>query len=369
VFAEGDAVGCTRSPYAAHAALALFKLCLRQPCHDSPLCRQGRIGAVAPHVRYSAIPSFGMTAESDEASGETVHTGRGTYRYLRAGMVVVIVMLFAAIFIDSLPTDCWQGSISAYYYSAARNVLVATLCCLGIILIVYKGSNDTEDVLLNLAGTLAFFVAFVPIKLPEVAGCRQVLPTAEEKSDAITNNVGAVIVALAVAGAITALVYFVDKESRSDTSRWGNRLRVISGIVLAGFVIAYFCFPTQFEEAAHWAAAVLIFVLIGAVVFINAYLVSNQDKQDPATRERFRRRYRVIGWMMVGSVVGALIVALTGKLSDIEGEAWNIPVFALETALLLEFALFWAFQTFELWDHADRNTLISDEQQETLTPL
>ena len=310
-----------------------------------------------------------MTAEFDGASRETVHTGRDTYRYLRAGMVVVIVMLFAAIFIDSLPTDCWQGSISAYYYTAARNVLVATLCCLGIMLIVYKGSNDTEDVLLNLAGTLAFFVAFVPIKLPEVAGCRQVLPTAEEKSDAITNNVGAVIVALAVAGAITALVYFVDKESRSDTSRWGNRLRVISGIVLAGFVIAYFCFPTQFEAAAHWAAAVLIFVVIGAVVFINAYLVSNQDKQDPATRERFRRRYRVIGWMMVGSVVGALIVALTGKLSDIEGEAWNIPVFALETALLLEFALFWAFQTFELWDHADRNTLISDEQQETLAPL
>ena len=78
-------------------------------------------------------------------------------------MVVVIVMLFAAIFIDSVPTDCWQGSISAYYYTAARNVFVATLCCLGIMLIVYKGSNDTEDVLLNLAGTLAFFVAFVPI--------------------------------------------------------------------------------------------------------------------------------------------------------------------------------------------------------------
>jgi hypothetical protein len=299
------------------------------------------------------------------ASDESVHTGRDTYRYLRGGMVVIIVMLFAAILIDSLPTDCWQASISAYYYTAARNVLVATICCLGIMLIVYKGSNDTEDVLLNLAGTLAFFVAFVPINLPEVAGCRQVLPTAEEKSGAIANNAGAVIVALAVAGAIIAFVYFVDKESRSDTSSWGNRLRVISGVVLAAFVAAYFFFPKQFEAAAHWVAAVMIFIIIGAVVFINAYLVSNQDMQDPATRERFRRRYRVIGWMMVGSVV----VALVGKLSDIQGAAWNIPVFALETALLLEFALFWAFQTFELWDHADRNTLISDEQHETLAPL
>ena len=71
-------------------------------------------------------------------------------------------MLAAAILIDSVPTDCWQASISAYYYTAARNVFVAALCCLGIMMIVYKGSNDSEDVLLNLAGTLAFFVAFVP---------------------------------------------------------------------------------------------------------------------------------------------------------------------------------------------------------------
>src|SRR6185295_2647535 len=141
------------------------------------------------------------------------------------------------------------------------------------------------------------------------------------------------------------------------------------GIVLAGFVVAYFCFPKQFEATAHWVAAVMVFVIIGAVVFINAYLVSNQDMQDPATRERFRRRYRVIGWMMVGSVVGALIVTFVGRFSHPQGEAWNIPVFALETALLLEFALFWAFQTFELWDHADRNTLISPEQQQTLAPL
>ena len=309
-----------------------------------------------------------MSAASDE-NARSLHTGRDTYRYLRGGMVVIIVMLFAAILIDSLPTDCWQDSISAYYYTAARNVFVATLCCLGIMLIVYKGSNDTEDVLLNLAGTLAFFVAFVPSRLPEYAGCQQVIPTADEKSDAIRNNVGAVIAALAVAGAIIAFVYFVDKESRSDTTRCGNRMRVISGIILAGFVIAYFRFPEQFEAVAHWVAAVMIFAIIGAVVFINAYLVSNQDKQDPATRERFRRRYRIIGWMMAGSVAGALILAALGRASSLQGDAWNIPVFALETALLLEFALFWAFQTVELWDHADRNTLISGEQHETLAPM
>lgn len=303
------------------------------------------------------------------ATGESEHTGRDTYRYLRAGMVVVIVMLFAAIFIDSVPTDCWQGSISAYYYTAARDVFVATLCCLGIMLIVYKGSKDTEDVLLNLAGTLAFVVAFVPIQLPDVAGCQQVLPTADERSNAITISGGAVIVGLAIAWAITGFAFLVDKESRSDISGWGNILRVIAALILGGFGIAFLWFPKQFAAGAHWVAAVMIFVIIGAVVFINAYLVNKQDMQDPATRARFRRRYRVIGWMMVGSVVGALVVAVAGGAAHLKGQAWNIPVFALETALLLEFALFWAFQTFELWNHADRNTLISDEQQETLAPL
>ncbi len=303
------------------------------------------------------------------ASGASLHTGRDTYRYLRAGMVVVIVMLFAAIFIDSVPTDCWQASISAYYYTAARNVLVATLCCLGIMLIVYKGSNDTEDVLLDLAGTLAFFVAFVPVRLPETPGCRQMPPTAGERSADIVNNIGAVLAALVVAWSIIAFVYLVDKEARSRLSHWGMRLRAISVVILAGFVGAYLFFPGQFEATAHWVAAVMIFAIIGAVVFINAYLVGNQDMQDRRTRERFRRRYRVIGAMMLGSVAGAVVVAVVGCVAHPEGKAWSIPVFALETALLLEFALFWGFQTFELWNHADRNTLISDEQQETLAPL
>ena len=284
-------------------------------------------------------------------------------------MVVVIVMLAAGVLFDSVPTDCWQGSISAYYYTAARNVFVAALCCLGIMMIVYKGSKDSEDVLLNLAGTLAFFVAFVPIKLPEHPGCQQVLPTAEDKWNAIENNFGAVIVALVVALGIIAFVYLVDKDSRAETSLWGNRLRMLSAIILVCFVGAFFFFPKPFEALAHWVAAVLIFVSIGAVVFINAYLVSNQDKQDTVTRERFHRCYRLIAWMMVGSLIGALIVAAMRRFSHLQDDAWNIPVFALETALLLEFAVFWALQTVELWNYADRNTLIPEEKQATMAPL
>ncbi|MFY9919350.1 MAG: hypothetical protein WAL26_13255 [Mycobacterium sp.] len=284
-------------------------------------------------------------------------------------MVVVIVMLGAAIVIDSLPTGCWQESISAYYYTAARNVFVAALCCLGIMLIVYKGSKDTEDVLLNLAGSLAFFVAFVPVKIPDPGHCGQVSPTAGERLAAIDNNIGAVIVGLVVAGAIIAFVYFVDKPSRSDTTKWGNWLRLGSLIILAGFMGVFLLAPNHFQATAHYVAAIMVFAIIVAVVYINAYLVSKQDEQDSKTQRRYRRRYRFIGLMMLGSVIAAIVLAAAGGIADIQGQKWNMPLFALETALLVEFAVFWGYQTIELWNHTDRNSLITPETQDTLAPL
>ncbi len=276
-------------------------------------------------------------------------------------MVVVVVMLFAAVLIDSVPTWCWQDSISAYYYTAARNVFVAALCCLGIMLIVFKGSADTEDVLLNLAGTLAFFVAFVPIDPPASSNDKQIVPTEGERITAITNNIGAVVIALAVAAAIIALGYFADRSSRNTTTPWGNWLRINSAIILAGFVMVFVLAPDLFRAGAHYVAAVLIFAIIVVVVFFNAYLVGKQDEPDRATRDRYRRRYRIIGGMMLGSVLVAVALWAAGYFFEIEGKLWNFPLFALETALLLEFAAFWAFQTVELWRHTDRMSLIDPD--------
>ena len=90
-----------------------------------------------------------------------------TYRYLRGGMVVMVVMLAAGVIGAAISSHCWQGSISAYYYTSAHSVFIASLCALGVQMIVYRGSSDTEDALLNLAGMLAFIVAFVPTGMPE----------------------------------------------------------------------------------------------------------------------------------------------------------------------------------------------------------
>src|SRR5689334_24995118 len=84
------------------------------------------------------------------------------FRDVRVGMVIVTLMVFVAIVFEQLSATCWQFALSAYYYTSAHSILIAALLALGALFIMYKGSNDTEDVLLNLAGVSALMIAMVP---------------------------------------------------------------------------------------------------------------------------------------------------------------------------------------------------------------
>jgi hypothetical protein len=117
------------------------------------------------------------------------------YCYLRGGMAVMIVMLGAATIGERLRASCWQTSTSAYYFTTAHSMFAAALSALGVQFIVYKGSSDTEDVLLTLAGILAFIVAMVPTTRPVLLCGRHDLPADYNVKYAITNNVWAVVVA------------------------------------------------------------------------------------------------------------------------------------------------------------------------------
>ncbi|MGI9602089.1 MAG: hypothetical protein ACR2QE_09405, partial [Acidimicrobiales bacterium] len=52
-----------------------------------------------------------------------------TYRYLRIGLVGAVALLFASIVIEhrEVVDDCWQTSISGYYYTPVRAILVGAL--------------------------------------------------------------------------------------------------------------------------------------------------------------------------------------------------------------------------------------------------
>ena len=91
-----------------------------------------------------------------------------SYRYLRLGMVILVITLGVSIAIERAKASCWQGSISAYYYTPVHSLFVGALVSIGVTLVAMKGRNSLEDLFFNVAGVLAPLVALVPTSRPSV---------------------------------------------------------------------------------------------------------------------------------------------------------------------------------------------------------
>lgn len=266
---------------------------------------------------------------------------RISYRYLRIAPIVSVVMLLTAVVIQRTRADCWQTSISAYYFTAAHSAFVATLCAIGVGLIVYKGNSDTEDVILKFAGFFAFIVAMCPTARETV--CGPGLPADFDVMSGTRNTVLAVIIT-SVLAEITRMV--VDHSSDTEPpSFWARVATVIGWFLVALGVVAYFAWPDQFQAKAHSISAVTLFLGIIGVVVANARTVPLR------TRDlRFKTAYVVIAWTMTLTLVGVVVVHLL--LSG-----FGHAVILVEMLLIIEFAAFWGLQTAELWggegpDHA-----------------
>ncbi len=276
-----------------------------------------------------------------------------TYRYLRGGMPVMIVMLAAAVLIERVRADCWQTSISAYYFTSAHAVFIGALCATGAMFIVYRGSSDTEDVLLNLAGILMFIVAMVPTTRPVLECGTALAPGELELGTVIRSNVWAVVIALVASRLASWWLH-----RRTDTSDqmsvlgtvaiWAQRL--ILAVGLATLILA----PDWFTANAHGIAAVIMFAAMILTVFITAFLSGRQDDAKCPNRQIYHRLYHLIAVAMVLTLT--VTVALHFTL-----DGFNHAVLIAESALILEFGAYWTIQTIELWSTGTRDELISDD--------
>ena len=272
-----------------------------------------------------------------------------TYRYLRGGRAVMIVLLGAAVLIERSAASCWQTSISAYYFTSAHAVFIAALCALGAMLIVYKGNSDTEDVLLNLAGVLASVVAMVPTSRP-LSICGTADPGIGNQS-AIPNT-WAVVIALVVS---RVGAWWMHRHTGTATPRsalgtaatWGQRLLLAVG--LGALALA----PLWFRANAHGVAAVAMFTAIIATVAITALVVD---------AGRYRRIYQFILVAMVLTLVAAICLHLV-----LDG--FNHAVILVETALIAEFAVYWMVQTVELWGTTVRVCAVTGRDTRLLRAL
>ena len=89
--------------------------------------------------------------DSVTVSAKAAAEARKTYRYLRLGLVAVVVFLGSSLAVEGSKVNCLQTSISAHY-APVRSVFVGTMIAIGLSLIVMKGSTWFEDLFLNIAG-------------------------------------------------------------------------------------------------------------------------------------------------------------------------------------------------------------------------
>ncbi|WP_319458085.1 MULTISPECIES: hypothetical protein [unclassified Mycobacterium] len=260
-------------------------------------------------------------------------TSLDTYRYLRGSIPVMLVMLGVALIIERVRASDWLGSISAYYFTGAHAVFIGSICAVGALLIVYKGLKPTEDILLNLAGILAFVVAFVPTSRPDTS------VSVDVSNVNVITNVWAVVIALLVARAASWWMY-----RRTGTGRKlepiANKAAWLQRAVLAAGLVALIVKPDLFVSHAHGIAAVVMFLAIIATVFLTAFMA---DKVVPsANPPLYHRIYQWIAIAMVVTLVAAVVVHFAL-------DNFNHIVLVVEVVLIVEFGVYWAVQTVEKW--------------------
>lgn len=278
-----------------------------------------------------------------------------SYRYLRLAMVVLVVILAVSIVIEISRASCWQGSISAYYYTPVHAVFVGALVAIGVVLVALKGRESVEDLFFNLAGVLAPVVALVPTSRPEKVCSRPGDELTVRTTTLVSNNVPALLVGAALA---IGVAYAIAKKQGKVELRKPPRATVV-GIVMSVVLLAaglgwYLTDVESFEERAHGAAAIAMFVAIWCAVMVNAgwprrvlrWLYSALDEEIPAVDAtprhlRYRNWYRGVSLFMAAAALGALL----SLPAD-----WSQRVFWLEAAEIAPFAVFWYLQTLEAWE-------------------
>jgi hypothetical protein len=292
-----------------------------------------------------------------------------TYRFLRLAMVALVLLLFAAVVIEVVQAGgCVRTSLSSYWWTPARGAFVGALVAIGACLIIIKGNTEVEDVLLNIAGLLAAVVAFVPIKDP--GECVSAPTAATDLRPDVFNNV----TALAVTGLVSVAVALVlaRREAQRAGEAWLPMRHVVgigSSLLMGGILLAGFLWARQlFEVAAHYVAAIPMFLILLVVMVLNARSKARTDAgQDGRTEQRadLANRYSTLAAATI-----ALVVPLLAAKWAL---GWEHALLWTEVVVVLAFAVFWVLQTIELWDEdcglrPDPEGVVGEASQRGPTP-
>ncbi len=289
-----------------------------------------------------------------------------TYRSLRLALVLAVLMLGVSVLAEVIRASELRESLSSYFYSPTRSILVGVLLVIGFSLIAIHVAQLWEEFWLTLGGMFAIIVALVPTAPPSCtldvaadaaipAGGPVPTPLVRDIADrsilecfphgvddglpgwvvaGVWNNVLALIVVGLIA-VFVALRYTNWTGGRSSALMWSLVVAAVS-LVVGGLL---FWLWDDFRERTHGVAAILTFVCFGAVALINGWLRSGENSG------KFLWTYRSVTIGMIVAFVVFLVVQLAG--------GFRTDVFWLEAVEIVLFAIFWLAQTIQHWHEAD----------------
>jgi cytochrome bd-type quinol oxidase subunit 2 len=277
-----------------------------------------------------------MAAQSRTPKLPSEHA-KWTYRYLRIAMIGAVAVIAISIGIERSKVECWQTSISAYYYTPVRAIFVGAMLAVSLALIAYKGKG-LEDTFLNFAGMLAPIVAVAPTT--DVGLCWSTqpfpLPVNDDGSLAgwaaanIDNNVHALLF-VGLIGLIVSTIVKIRKLGR------GTRIALI--VTASALLFTWWLMETwdDFNTRAHGYSALLLFIFL--ILAIVANVVKHWAERSEERSSAWSWIYMTIAALMV---VGALTIWLSRYFED-------HTVLVLEAYEIVLFALYWIAQTVENW--------------------
>lgn len=157
-------------------------------------------------------------------------------------LLPVLLILLDSVWLGHHPF--WRDSLSAYYYSGARDLFVGILCATAVFLIAYKAfERNLDNLLATVAGVGAVLVAQFPTSRPGAGGLTPIQERLGETAVKTAHFTGAFV----LIGSLGVLCYFFGLREGKRPKRPGQKMS-----------------PT-FWRRYHWSCAG---VIAAAILFV-----------------------------------------------------------------------------------------------------
>lgn len=207
------------------------------------------------HREFESPPQDTISAQGSSRGRTTAHqgydhtTGRASHQlvvsFLTTGRVIGLLGYFlpASMLAWSLLTQSSiRSSLSEYYYTPVRDLMVGTLITMAVFLWSYRGFSDRDDDLRSdrrvgkIAGVAALIIAFSPITPRNDDRCTLIQCIIGPRPAATVHGIGATVFFVALAFFCLVLLPRSVVQTHGATSR--IRLYRVCGIIIVAATAA-----------------------------------------------------------------------------------------------------------------------------------